>query len=327
MINHDPKPANDTASVSFNDGRPSDNQQLSHPSSTLAGSIKKVSSVILSILAYVVCVAAIAKVLGMLLKTVLPESDQLGTDVLLLLVGVVVIAGILISDGIMARSGRSRLAFSGWPGLSAGIRGFGIGGAIGLGMVSSMFLMTLLSGGGRWTIGGGGVSQYLGRVIPLLGCLLVAALWEEWLFRGYPMTKIATAYGRTSANLAIAILFSAAHAAEAGFNPIIAANIVFGSMVIGALRFSRGGIPAAWGFHFVWNGVQAAAGSTLSGMDFGVPVVNWIGRGPQWASGGEFGAEGGIGATVATLTVLAGLAIYSRRRRVDLGLIGAATKP
>jgi hypothetical protein len=151
-------------------------------------------------------------------------------------------------------------------------------------------------------------------VARLGGCLLIAALAEEWLFRGFPLTRLADVFGRGWANLVMALLFALAHFGSSGFNSMAQLNIVLGSLVVGAMRFTPGGIPAAWGFHFAWNFTQVLCGANLSLETIDVPGVTFAASGSAFVSGGTFGPEAGVGATIATIAVLAVLIRWFHRQ-------------
>lgn len=263
---------------------------------------------------YVLAVWVAARIVAVPIKMQVGRLRDLELDVQIALIGLFVAAGVAVVNSLMLWVGKSGLIKAGWPGLRGGVRGFGFGAGLGVTMCGGMLLLTLATGGAHFAPAEGDLTAYLLRVFPLLGCLLLASLGEELLFRGYPLTAFAHALGRGWANLLLAVLFSAAHAAESGFNWLIALNIVIGSLTVGAIRFTPGGIPAAWGFHFAWNSLQVLAGSTLSGEDYGVPLIRLVNDGPAVFSGGAFGPEGGIGATFATVIMLAFLARYCRRR-------------
>ena len=230
--------------------------------------------------------------------------------------GVFMILAVAIVNLIILCGFKSRAAAAGWPNLRLGVTGFGNGALIGLGMSGGMFVLTLLMSGGEFSVDGNPWTDYLMRVIPLLLFVLVSTLGEEWLFRGYPLTVLANATNAGWANLLMALLFSLMHATAAGFNGLVAFNIVIGSLVVGALRFTRGGIPTAWGFHFAWNGMQVVAGSNLTGLNLQVPVLHYTAKGSVWLSGGALGPEGGIGAALSTLIVLGCMVVYFRRRGI-----------
>jgi len=152
--------------------------------------------------------------------------------------------------------------------------------------------------------------------------LLIAALSEEWLFRGYPLTMLSNVTGRFWAVVVFAVLFSLAHFSSNGMNWIVFINIIIGGLIVGALRFTKGGLPTAWGFHFVWNSTIIIAGATLTGEQLFIPGINFISIGSSIFSGGELGPEGGIGATFITLVLLLLIGIYFwKNNNLNLNLI------
>ena len=205
--------------------------------------------------------------------------------------------------------------FAGWPKLRTSLIGFKNGIFIGLFMAGGMFIFTYIFGGGRFSLDGSSWSEYFTRIIPLLFFVLVATLWEEWLFRGFPLTILSKATSPGWANIIFSLLFVLIHISSAGFNTIVAFNIFLGSIVVGTLRFTSGGIPMAWGFHFAWNSLQVILGSTLSGIKMEVPVLHFTGIGQDWVSGGEMGPEGSIGAMLSTLLVLIIITRHMRRKK------------
>ena len=228
--------------------------------------------------------------------------------------GFFMILAVAILNALYHLRFKSKEAISGWPGLNCGLRGFRNGALIGFGMSGGMFALTLLTGGGQFSWGGAHWTEYGLRVVLLLSYILVSTLGEEWLFRGYPLAILAKGTSPGWANLIMAVIFALMHATSNGFNGLVAINIVLGSLVVGALRFTPGGIPAAWGFHFAWNGLQVVLGSNLTGLNLEIPGLRFSGRGADWLSGGATGPEGSIGATLATILVLGFLTAYFRRK-------------
>ncbi len=228
--------------------------------------------------------------------------------------GLFTILALAIIHSVITHALKSDLARAGWNGLRASVRGFGNGALVGLGMAGGMFVLTVVTGGGEFSFDNTPWTDYLVRVLPILSLMLVATLSEEWLFRGYPLTVLARATNPGWANLIMGLLFAAAHASSTGFNALVFFNIVIGSLVVGAMRFTSGGIAAAWGFHFAWNSLQVILGSNLTGLDMKVPVIHFTGKGPDWLSGGALGPEGGIGAAVSTVLVLVFVLRYFRRQ-------------
>jgi hypothetical protein len=228
--------------------------------------------------------------------------------------GLLTTIGIAITNLLFSRLLKWNEVARGWPGITSGLVWFAKGGLCGLFMVGLMLLLTIALGGAGLSFEAGAFGAYVRYAIPLLGCLLVAALAEEWLFRGYPLTRLADAVGRGWANLVMSLVFAAAHLGSAGSNALVLVNIVLGSLVVGSLRFTPGGIPAAWGFHFVWNSTQVLVGANLSIEGINVPGATFSQSGSAILSGGSFGPEAGIGATVSTVVVLVLLFVFFRRQ-------------
>lgn len=276
---------------------------------------------ILQVIGYLALITAFTVILMGLTKTFIGDWESGGPRVSLLGDGILTTLGIAIAGLVILRALRSSMVFRGWPGFGTAVRWFGRGALIGLAMAGSMLLLTLALGGGRISLQPAGLQAYLIYVVPFGGCLLISALSEEWLFRGYPLTKLASVLGAGWASLAMSLVFAAAHLGSAGSNPLVHVNIVLGSLVVGALRFTPGGIAAAWGFHFAWNYTQVLCGASLSLEGVNVPGVDFEASGSAALSGGTFGPEGGIAATLVTLIFLLLGFVYFRRSGVlDLPL-------
>ena len=60
-----------------------------------------------------------------------------------------------------------------------------------------------------------------------------------------------------------------------------------------------GGIWTAVGVHLGWNALLACLDTPVSGVPFRIPLLDYRPGGPVWLTGGGFGPEGGLAATVA----------------------------
>jgi membrane protease YdiL (CAAX protease family) len=150
--------------------------------------------------------------------------------------------------------------------------------------------------------------------LPLLLGLLLAALGEELMFRGYPMRRLADAIGATPAIVVLAVLFGLAHARNPNATPFSIVNVALAAVWLSFAFFSAGGMALAWGAHFGWNaGLAVLFDAPVSGYDFHVPGVEYTPGTHPWVDGGAFGPEGGI---VTTLVLIAGtLSIIGARWR------------
>ena len=154
---------------------------------------------------------------------------------------------------------------------------------------------------------------YWPRVALPLGLgLLLAALGEELMFRGYPMRRLADAIGPLPAVLILAVLFGFAHARNPNATFFSTVNVALAAVWLSFAFFSAGGMALAWGLHFGWNaGLAILFDAPVSGYTFAVPAVEYTPGQHAWVDGGAFGPEGGI---VTTLVLIAGtLAVIGAR--------------
>jgi len=148
--------------------------------------------------------------------------------------------------------------------------------------------------------------------VPLALGLVLAALGEELMFRGYPLRRLADAIGALPAMLILALLFGFAHARNPNATVFSTVNVALAAVWLSFAFFSAGGMALAWGLHFGWNaGLAILFDAPVSGYTFQVPAVEYTpGRHP-WVDGGPFGPEGGI---VTTIVLIAGtLAVIGAR--------------
>ncbi|MDT8324376.1 MAG: type II CAAX endopeptidase family protein [Bacteroidota bacterium] len=172
--------------------------------------------------------------------------------------------------------------------------GFAVAGLL----MSALFALELLFGGARISnvhLTAGYVAELL--LISLVGFTLVGFA-EEILMRGYPFTVLQRQGGTVLALLLTSVLFSLMH----GFNPEIGwlgfGNIFLAGIWLGVARLVTGTLWLAIGMHTGWN--------FFLGTVFGFPVSGIYERsllitettGPEVLSGGSFGPEGGLLATV-----------------------------
>lgn len=246
-----------------------------------------------------ICLMGLSKLaIGDWVSTVIPNGSEIFHEALFLLLSI----GI-VNTGL-ALIFKSFPVKSGWPSISVCFKWFWIGGIAGVSAAGGMLILTVVTGGGQIIFQEAAVTDYILTVLPLLGILLLSALSEEWFFRGVPLTLLSQATGRGWANIVFALLFAVAHLGSAGMNWLVFINVVIGGMIVGALRFTKGGIPTAWGFHFAWNSTQVLSGVTLTGEHLTVPGIQFISTGHVLFSGGELGPEGGVGAFVITTALL-----------------------
>ena len=161
---------------------------------------------------------------------------------------------------------------------------------------------------------------------PILFILGLFPFWllqggtEEVATRGWLLTRIAA---RANLPLAIAIsssLFGFLHLGNSGVTFLSVVNIVLDGVLAGLLLIYTDSIWLVVAQHGTWNYVQGnLLGFQVSGTGADASIFSFtMGSGPDWLTGGAFGAEGSI---ITTLVLLVSLVVVyllgERRERVD----------
>ncbi len=152
-----------------------------------------------------------------------------------------------------------------------------------------------------------------------LPALLVAGLGagvgEEIIARGVIFRIVEEGLGSWWALLVSALFFGAAHVGNPGATLWSSAAIAIeAGLLFGMLYHVTRSLPACMGLHAAWNFAQ--------GTIYGIPVSGtradgWLvstRSGPDWLSGGVFGAEASVVALALCLLCTTGLLIVARRR-------------
>jgi membrane protease YdiL (CAAX protease family) len=140
------------------------------------------------------------------------------------------------------------------------------------------------------------------RIPAVLFVLLVGALAEELMFRGYPFQRLVEAIGATGAIAVFSVLFAAMHlwnpaATVWGLVNTIAIGIAF---AVAYLRTRALWLP--WGFHFAWNSTMGLVlGLPVSGIRVFNVAIHANAAGPAWLTGGKYGIESSAPGTFAVV--------------------------
>ena len=152
---------------------------------------------------------------------------------------------------------------------------------------------------------------------PILFILGLFPFWllqggtEEVATRGWLLTRIAA---RANLPLAIAIsssLFGFLHLGNSGVTFLSVVNIVLDGVLAGLLLIYTDSIWLVVAQHGTWNYVQGnLLGFQVSGTGADASIFSFtMGTGPDWLTGGAFGAEGSI---ITTLVLLLSVVIVYR---------------
>ena len=174
--------------------------------------------------------------------------------------------------------------------------------AIGLSFIGSRATVHLTGDWQRW----------VALAPPLAAGLVVAALFEELTFRGYPLRRLTEAVGPWAAIILLSVPFGLVHLGNPNATLFSTINVILAGVWLSFAFFSHGGMGYAWGLHFGWNaGLALLFDAPVSGLRFQVPAVEYTAGRHGWVDGGAFGPEGGI---VATIVLMAGtLAVIGSR--------------
>lgn len=166
----------------------------------------------------------------------------------------------------------------------------------------------------------GGIGSFELNELSLEPILFILGLFPFWLLqggteevatRGWLLTRIAA---RTNLPLAIAIsssLFGFLHLGNSGVTFLSVLNIVLDGVLAGLLLVYTDSIWLVVAQHGTWNYVQGnLLGFQVSGTGADASIFSFtMGSGPDWQTGGAFGAEGSI---ITTLVLLVSLVIVYR---------------
>ena len=215
------------------------------------------------------------------------------------------VVGALAVTALCGLAGWASWPQMGWPGAGRSVGGLMRGTVVGCGVAAAAVLVAVLVGGARIEATGEALAAYARAAGTLLAGLAVAALAEELLFRGFPLARLAEPFGKVGASLLLALLFAAAHIRNPDVSALGLVNIALASLVLSAAFFTPGGLPMAWGVHWGWNGgLAVGADAPVSGLTFDMPALEFHTGRTAWVTGGAFGPEGGIAASVALALAL-----------------------
>ncbi|MBB4822857.1 membrane protease YdiL (CAAX protease family) [Sporosarcina luteola] len=175
-----------------------------------------------------------------------------------------------------------------------------------LGAVSiSIIFFILLFAGNVTLLNSFGSPEFSTYTITFFLLFILVGLSEEMFFRGYVMSTMASRnHPKWAIYVGSAVLFSIAH----GMNPNVSLLGLLNILLVGLLfAYMFDATKSLWlpiGYHMTWNYFQgnvfgfAVSGTTPHGL-YNVSVDD----GNDWLTGGAFGLEGGL---LATLLIILG---------------------
>ena len=162
----------------------------------------------------------------------------------------------------------------------------------------------------------------------LAGTFLVLTGWmiqgaaEELLARGFLLPILGVRWGALAGIFVSSLFFSVLHLYNPGINLLSLLNLFLFGLLAALYALNEGQLWGAFALHAIWNWAQGNLfGFEVSGISVQMSMlVDLMETGPDWATGGAFGPEGGAVVTVVLLAGIAFLATIARRRTRELNV-------
>ncbi|HEX7120034.1 MAG TPA: CPBP family intramembrane glutamic endopeptidase [Longimicrobiales bacterium] len=204
-------------------------------------------------------------------------------------------------------------------------RDLGAGLAIGGGALAVVVGAMMAAGWVAYRPDAGAAGVFVATVLFDLAAFSVAAAFEEALFRGYPFQVLARAIGPVTATLLMSAAFAAAHVRNPNVDGLGLLNIFLAGVLLSAAYLRTRSLWFATAVHVGWNWTMASLFDLpVSGLAFfDTPLYEPALAGPDWVTGGAFGPEGGVGASVAfALALLAVLQLPGLGEAPEMRALG-----
>ena len=145
---------------------------------------------------------------------------------------------------------------------------------------------------------------------------IIVAFNEEILVRGYILINLMDSMNKYIALIVSSLLFSAMHLMNANMSVVPAINIFLAGILLGIYFVHKGNLWFPIGMHLTWNFFQGPVfGFEVSGQITNSIIVQDI-AGHELLTGGEFGFEGSLIATVAMIILI--IVIHFKHKKNDV---------
>ncbi len=193
-----------------------------------------------------------------------------------------------------------RIAAMGLPRAQGWLKQFAIGCALGFGLTLLAIVPVAIWGqtSTRFRLS----LHTLPRVGAVLLILLLGALAEELMFRGYPFQHLEQGIGAIGAITVFSVMFGAVHLANPGASLWGLINTILIGVLLSISYLRTRALWLPWGIHFGWNfSLGLLFGLPVSGLRLFNVVVRTRASGPKWLTGGSYGLEASLATVVVVL--------------------------
>jgi membrane protease YdiL (CAAX protease family) len=181
-----------------------------------------------------------------------------------------------------------------------------IGSVIGFAAIVVAVAIAKLGGGLHLSFSNDGIAGVARSMIGSAGLLIVAALAEEAMFRGYGLQTLARARLASLGVLLTCAFFGIVHLGNPNVVPgFTMANTMLAGVWLAVAYLRTRSLWFPLGVHWAWNWALGwFFGLPVSGANLvSHPLFAATDNGPFWLTGGSYGIEGGLAGTIALLLV------------------------
>ena len=175
-----------------------------------------------------------------------------------------------------------------------------LGLGLGAGLITLGFLILFILG----YLSVDGFSFPLGGIILYLILFVVVSLHEEIMMRGYILNNLMQSMNRYVALSLSSLVFMTIHLLNPNVSFLSVVNLFLAGIVLGIYYLHKSNLWLPIGMHLTWNFFQGPVfGFEVSGIETKSIIGQSI-RGNELITGGSFGFEGSILATILILVMI-----------------------
>jgi hypothetical protein len=181
------------------------------------------------------------------------------------------------------------------------LRDVALGLALGVAMMCLVVLLQALGGGARLRLDPDWLkAEALVDLATASLALLLAAAFEELLFRGYAFQTLLRGAPALVPIGLLSLLFGLAHWSNPNGSFFSTLNTVLAGLWLAVAYLKTRSLWLPTALHFAWNWTMGVVfGLPISGMPLQYSLFVASEHGPLWLTGGAYGCEGGVAATLA----------------------------
>ena len=149
-----------------------------------------------------------------------------------------------------------------------------------------------------------GFSFPVGTLILYFLLFVVVSFHEEIMMRGYVLNNLMQSMNRYAALSISSVIFMSIHLLNPNVNFLSVVNLFLAGIVLGIYYIHKPNLWLPIGMHLTWNFFQGPIfGFEVSGIET-KSIINQSVRGNEIITGGAFGFEGSILATILIITII-----------------------